>query len=212
MHGFLTRVSEMWWLGLCIPVVFVVASVPVYVRRMTRHAAGWREVAADRGLECSVEEGLLALFPMRWSLQGSIDGARVEVKTVQDPPSSGRRLLFTRSAVTLEGELPAGLSLRVERLSDKLARVFGADDVEVGDPDLDRRLVIRTRDPAHARALLRQPSVKAALCALADGHPSFKVEGGAAFIDHASILSDPDALANEIDRLVALARGVRAGT
>ncbi len=54
-----------------------------------------------------------------------------------------------------------------------LGKIFGMQDVEVGDPELDRDFVIKSNDPSKARALVASPGVRQ----LIQHQPSSYLEG-----------------------------------
>jgi hypothetical protein len=62
--------------------------------------------------------------------------------------------------LTLQRVLPR-LNLRPEGLMADVGKVLGMQDIETGDPDLDRRFVVSSSEPQQARDLLRVTVVRA---------------------------------------------------
>lgn len=200
-----------WWVPPLFFGLFILAGIASVVSmyfRALRHAAGWRRLAAERGLTCEIPEGILGVAPVFWRIHGAIDGVPVSVHQEKVRPGRKKGRIVTRVTVEL-ANVPPDLEVSVETFGDKLKKVFGAGDVEVGDPDLDGALKLRAPGAAEARSFLNQPSMRVALLELARHHATFRLAGTTAAIQGDRLVTDPDEVARRVDRLVALGRAAQ---
>jgi len=65
---------------------------------------------------------------------------------------------------------PSGFrfALHEEGFFDDLGKFFGMQDVEIGYPDFDERIIVKTNDPARIRTLLSDGEVRQVLLSLQD--------------------------------------------
>ena len=106
---------------------------------------------------------------------------------------------YTRVTVNLAGSSPGTFKLAPHGFGDTLAKLFGAQDLEIGDPVFDRAYVIKANPPSLAGEIFRpdrRREVIRSVASLAEhGHPlveitgsSLSVQTGAKLTDEACIL------------------------
>ena len=114
----------------------------------------WARVARSHGLTLEVEQRRMF---------GRCEGVRVCVDTVSVASGTpGMEHRSTRFTVRFDRPLGVGLELTQQRAGQRLERLLGGQDLEVGDPDFDGRFVVRGEPADQVRALLT-PEVRAAL-------------------------------------------------
>lgn len=92
----------------------------------------------------------LAYVPGGWMqerrLSGKIQGSLVVVETITrgSGKSSSK---YTRYRVSHSRPLRLGLQVRKEGFLSGMAKTFGAQDIQVGDPDFDARVLVKGNDP-----------------------------------------------------------------
>ncbi|MDY0004175.1 MAG: hypothetical protein RBU30_22945 [Polyangia bacterium] len=146
------------------------------MRERITEERSFREFASRHGFTAAPGGGL--------SIQGTLDGVALSISKV-NRGQSRNSWLVTRFLAAAQAEIPADLVAYKpnfrwrfsgpRRISDSLGSggLFGfVHHDPVGDPELDRKLVIYANDVPLARALLTTPSVKAAVLAAlaAAGH------------------------------------------
>ncbi|AKQ63710.1 hypothetical protein A176_000622 [Myxococcus hansupus] len=100
---------------------------------------------------------------------------------------------FTVVRLPLNDSLPAELRIVPERFGDKLLKVFGKGDDEVGDAALDEALEIRNLSDA-ARRVLRAPRVREQLLLLQQHSSHFSIHNEALQVDKRGMPDNVDTL------------------
>lgn len=138
----------------------ILLAIIVKCWRSFGHIWIWRRVAKRYDLKLD-EDG--------WSedvrMSGRLDGVEVSAMTIT---SGNRRYSHSGTLVRARIDSPAfdGVTLKREGLLDKVRAMRGAEDIQIGDPKLDRAFVIQGGDQGLARELLRQPELKDELLAV----------------------------------------------
>lgn len=117
-------------------------------------------LARELGLHISPAGGP-GLFDTGIHVNGTFEGRIVAIRR-----HIGRGP-FVAFRAPLDPALDLGLSIRPSGTLESLKEVFGAVDVEVGDPAFDEAFALRADEPARATAFL-QPSLRAAILACRD--------------------------------------------
>ena len=69
--------------------------------------------------------------------------------------------------------MPSGMALRREQFFSGLDKLLGAQDIEVGDPQIDGALMIEGSDPIGIRSLVLDPQVRPLLLNMASSFEQF---------------------------------------
>jgi hypothetical protein len=110
----------------------------------------WQRLAAKLGL---------SIDPLRWHIYGPLDGVEVSAMLEGSPPG-----VSTTFRARFRTRLPSALFLR-RGFRVRQAFVTSADGNPPGFPELDGILVLQSRDPEQARAMLRDPELRRMLAA-----------------------------------------------
>lgn len=148
----------------------------------------WGRVARSHGLTLEIEDRRMF---------GRCEGVHVCV----DTPADGmhRRTRFT---VRYDRPLGVGLQLIRENSIDRLGKLFGGQDIEVGDPEFDGRFIVRGEPAEEVRALLT-PDVRAALVRMQSVASRLVVEDDHLMAEVVGLVTDEASLDTS---LVAIAR------
>lgn len=111
--------------------------------------------AADT-LGLHMEPQSSSLLSSRVSLDGAVDGTRVEVE------QWAGEFVHVDFTAYLQPPADMGLSIHTAGLASKLGKLFGRHDIAVGDPGFDAAFVVKADEPARAEALLT-PALREAL-------------------------------------------------
>jgi hypothetical protein len=128
-------------------IVLVIVLIGVVAGRYSKAvAAAWTEAASRLGLDYQ-QRGFA-----RPRLEGVIDGMRVAVD-VRVQRSGNNSQNFTRYRVWAPTR---GFAFRLSRQTglSKIGKLFGAQDVELGDPGFDDAFVVKTDDEPQLRNVL----------------------------------------------------------
>ena len=148
----------------------------------------WRDVAASLGFQLDVANT---------RMQGRAEGMHVEVDT-----QLRQRRRWTVFTVRFDRQLGVGLSLTRQGSLSALTKLFGAQDIELGDPVFDQRFVVKGSPEPRVRALLT-PTVRALLVDLQGHATQLEVADDRLSAHLAWLVSDPAWLGSGI---VAVAR------
>lgn len=103
-----------------------------------------------------------------WQIKGDYRSWTVQM----DPVARGSgksKSYYTRATVFYKKPLGLGLSVSSEGFLDRLSRKLQSkSDIELGDPDIDRRIQIQATDAQRARALLQDRPLREAFLLLLD--------------------------------------------
>jgi hypothetical protein len=158
----------------------------------------WRQAGAELGLAVSVGKGM-----SRPTLSGNIGGHPVHIDTYTQR-SGNSSTTYTRYRVGYP-PLGLGLSLKREGAFSVITKLFGAQDVTVGDTLFDDAFTVKTSDPQRLRSLLT-PSVRTGLLRLLATYGSAVVADDHIQITRARFESKQEVLTSTIQRMVATAR------
>lgn len=193
----------MAWLGdqAIFLVVFAVAIVVVLLtaranaKLRAQRIAAWQHAAASSGLTLS------GGYPM-FSLTGPLDGVEVSVAHDYWIGHKGRRHYRHELSVPIARDV-GDLVITRETLFESVGKVFGGQDVKVGDSTFDGAFVIKGSDEAKIREIL-DARVREALLAAQAAMPTVHVEGGRVRFT-ATGLADPATIVEQLRALAAVA-------
>ena len=163
-----------------------------------RTVEAWRQAAAELGLIASIGKGLT-----RPVLSGTIGGHPVKIDTYTQR-SGNNNTTYTRYRVEYPS-LGIGLNLKREGAFSVITKLFGAQDVAVGDNLFDDAFTVKTSNPERLRALLT-PSVRSGLLRLLASYGSAVITDDHLLITKARFESKGDVLKSTTQRMVATAR------
>ncbi|MEA2000740.1 MAG: hypothetical protein U9N84_02445 [Actinomycetota bacterium] len=183
-----------------IPIIILVIAGFAYVAWQThrRTVAVWTAFAAEMGLDFVAGKGF-----SRPVLTGSVAGFPLTIDTYMQR-SGNNSTTYTRYRMTYP---PLGMHLQLSRQGafSAITKLFGQQDVEVGDDSFDDAFIIKTDDPARLRALMT-PSVRSGLIRLVASHPTAVITDNNAQITRSRFERRPDVLRSTTQRLLATAQ------
>ncbi|MDC1143156.1 hypothetical protein OAU50_08695 [Planctomycetota bacterium] len=136
-------------------------------------------------------------------LSGNVNGIFVNVHT-ETRGSGKNRSTYTVYSAIPSGRLPHGIALTREGFFSKVGKVFGGQDIQVGNRKLDESLVIKASDVNGTINLLRVPQVRDALLYFVARHPGMVVNGQNIKFEEHGVTSKPERMSAAIDDLVYL--------
>jgi hypothetical protein len=147
---------------LFIPLIFLVIVVVVGLASVANRKAqveAWTSFARQSGLKLSGEKS--------WG-NPRMEGMHqkiVVVLQIEVHGSGKQRKTFTRATARFDRAMPRGLNITTEGFTDRLAKLVGGQDIEIGHAELDRKLRIRAEDEQGARALMARWRARNAIAA-----------------------------------------------
>ncbi len=200
-----TANSQILVLGLImVAVVIGIVLFFTYLQRRSQVRA-WTELASQLGLECSPGRS-----PWSWATaQGDYQGRALTMDTYTHTTGVGKsRHSETFTRIVMASHSPAGLRLELskEGVFARVGKALGAQDIQTGDAELDRRLVIKGEPEETIRRVIASEALRHHLLSapsldlsLADGAIRYRKPG---------VERDQARLRNALDLLSALAQEV----
>ena len=113
------------------------------------------------------EHGLRLLNAGSWSNPRIVGSWRGVESTLQiEVHGSGKhRKTYTRASARFRRAMPRGLSVTSEGFTDKLAKMLGGQDIQIGHAELDRQLRIKAEDEVATRVLMKNGRARNAIAA-----------------------------------------------
>jgi hypothetical protein len=132
-------------------------------------------------------------------ITGWFGAAQIRINTITRG-SGKNRSTYTQFHATIGAPMPAGLVLYKEGFFSKLGKVFGGDDVQVGDPNIDNAFIIKATDLLGTHTLLSLTPVKQGLLYTVARHPGLRIEARTVFWEQNGVAHKPEQLeANAAD-------------
>jgi len=181
-----------------IVIVFMAVIGYVAYRAHQRTVATWRAVAGRLGLQIAGGSGV-----SRPTISGKLNGLPVRIDTYTQR-SGNNSTTYTRYQVQYPS-LGFDLSLKREGGLSFIGKLFGVEDIQIGDPVFDGAFKIKTSDRNRLLALLT-PSVRQGLFRLMASHPTTVVTENHMGLTVRKFESSGERLASTIQRLVATAQ------
>ncbi|MFT5680028.1 MAG: hypothetical protein ACI8RZ_000933 [Myxococcota bacterium] len=188
---------------IIIPIVLILLGVMLYAQHqaaeMERH---WRAIAAERGLEW---------LPGGWFTTPKLIGKQGDygVEVGIENRSHGKSTTpYTTVRARPTRPLPRELRLTQEGFTATFGKLFGGQDILIGDAFLDSKLRIRSADEAATKALFREPTLRRAVGALANGCTYSRLENTEVILEQQGKLSvGVDRMLDDVLQLVAALDG-----
>jgi hypothetical protein len=183
-----------------IPIIFLLIIVIGYLawRSHQKTVETWRRVASELGLDISAKSAIA-----RPVIRGNFNGLPVTIDTYTQR-SGNSSTTYTRYRVNYP---PLGLGLKMQREGgfSFIGKLFGIEDVQVGDPVFDGAFKIKTSDQPRLSAFLT-PSVRSSLLRLMASYPSAIISDNSVQVVKAKFENSADVLTSTTQRLVATAQ------
>ncbi|MHC4840069.1 MAG: hypothetical protein ACYTDT_03780 [Planctomycetota bacterium] len=186
-------------------IAVIVAVVIASVNHSKKVKETWRSVGAKYRMKVERGQGMGS----RPELSGNVNGIYVHVNTVTRGSGKNRSTYTVYSAFS-GASMPQGLSLTREGFFSKVGKMFGGQDIQVGDRRLDDGLIIKAQDAQGTIALLRIPQVRDALLYFVARHPGMVVNGQNLSFEEHGVASKMDRMSAAIDDLVYLTKTFEA--
>lgn len=136
-------------------------------------------------------------------MSGYFAGVHLRIQTITRG-SGKNRSTYTQYFAYLSAPAPAGLTLYREGFFSSMGKMFGGADIQIGDPELDKALIIRGTDVLGVHNLLRNPHVKKALLYAIQRHPGLRIEERQILVEESGTTARPErmeALAQDLSYL-----------
>ncbi|QDG54087.1 hypothetical protein FIV42_26100 [Persicimonas caeni] len=138
----------------------------------TKHiqSSTWQKVAQKLGL--GFEDSTWFGHP---KLYGKFRDTDVDV-TIEVVGSGKSKQIYTVVEAPLSGLAPYGLKVYQEGMWEKMEKLIGGDDIQVGDPELDKAFIIQGNDAEKISEVLTAPSVKRSLIVGQRRHRTLRID------------------------------------
>lgn len=125
----------------------------------------------------------------RPTIQGWLGQVYITLNTVVRG-SGKNRTTYTQYHVTVNAPMPSGLVLYKEGFFSKVGKMFGGQDVQVGDAAIDQAFIIKANDLLGTHDLLSLSPVKKALLYTVTRHPGLRVQERQLLVEHTGMTGD----------------------
>ena len=192
MNGLVASLAPIALMGMFV-LLFVVL-IAFSIQQRNAAIAAWQRFSQHTGIP------LTGTYPMT-SFHGSFRGATISLRHEMWRGHKGQRHYRHDLAVQLPIHTN-DLSVTREGLADMVGKLFGGQDLQIGEPRFDQAFRIRGSSEALARDVLT-PGVRAALLAAVQQHPMVHLDGGAVRITQAGI-ARAEQIQPQLDTLIAV--------
>ena len=190
---------------LVLLIIVVVAAAIIYGVKVQRQriVAAWDEAA--RRLDMGIVPGSAFRNP---EILGEVDDISVKVDTFTRR-SGNNSQTFTRYRVRYPS---AGVDfeLRKQTAFSAVTKFFGAQDVEIGDPDFDEIFVIKSDDPRRVATVIT-PTRRTSILQLILAYPGIRITDSRLQWERRGVTSNPDQIVTVVRRLVGAASVLAEG-
>ncbi len=187
-----------------IPIIILLIGSIAYLANKShqRTVGAWRAAAQQLGLHVEAKSRMA-----RPVISGTLNGIPVTIDTYTQR-SGNSNTTYTRYRV---GYPPLNLGLQMKREGGLsfITKMFGFEDVEVGDPIFDGAFTIKT-DSRDQLAKLLTPSVRSGLLRLMASYPNVVVGDASMKVTRAKFENKQEVLTSTTQRLVATAQLLRS--
>ncbi len=182
------------------PIIIVAVVLIMYVayRSHQQTVATWQTTARRLGLHVEGGSGI-----SRPTISGKLNGLPVRIDTYTQR-SGNSSTTYTRYQVQYPS-VGFDLTMKREGGLSFIGKLFGIEDVQIGDPVFDGAFKIKTSDRNRLLTLLT-PSVRNGLFRLMASYPTTVISENHMGLSVRKFESDGDRLASTIQRLVATAQ------
>lgn len=158
-------------------------------------------------------EGLQTLaMQQAWKLEGMYAGVKVFVNPVQIREGSGRRrhdVTYTRFQAFFSQPLGVGLKIYKEGFMSRVGKVLGASDMQTGNPDFDKKFMIKGTTDSRLVSRLSSPDTQQAIEALFDLNPDHLDIGDEGIVmDWRGVVKDHEVYRNSLTLMGKVIKGL----
>ncbi|MCA8911415.1 MAG: hypothetical protein KDB82_06905 [Planctomycetes bacterium] len=143
-------------------------------------------------------------------IQGWLGQVYITLNTVVRG-SGKNRTTYTQYHASVNAPMPRGLGLYKEGLFSKVGKMFGGQDVQVGDRMIDDAFIIKADDLLGTHNLLSLPPVKKALLYCIARHPGLRITERNILVEHTGMTGDLTKITGVFEDLSYLALTFDAG-
>jgi|GEM_PF-836071 len=169
--------------------------------------AAWTQVGAALGLQFQKIPG----SAYSGQLNGELDGVKVQAHTLTEGSGKNKRE-YTLVTARINGRVPLDMKISREGFLQKAGKLFGKDDIQVGDEELDRQFLITGSNASTIRSLLTAPAVKGALLTTQKHSNSLSIELGEVRLKEPDVGKNHEKLTRYIRMSVTLAAALSAAS
>lgn len=163
--------------------------------------ASWEDFARRNGLKFD---------PAPLSITGTLEGMKVELARDELHGRNNHIIVITRVSISVDDALPWKLELTREDAQDKLLKMVGKTDAEVGNPIFDSTFKLANLSP-EALAVLRDPQVQHLLLEVVRVHSGFfAIQNGDLQLEAHGTYGEPGSLELLLKRLFEVVRALNA--
>lgn len=173
----------------------------------TQRDAAWAQVGNALGLQFHKSFGSAT----SGQINGELDGVQIDVQTLVKG-SGKNKSVYTVVTARVNGRIPLDMKVSREGFLQKAGKLFGTDDIQVGDDELDRQFLITGSNPSTIRRVLTDPAVKASLLTTQKHATSLRVELGEVIIREPDVGKNQEKLTRYIRMSATLAGALGAAS
>jgi hypothetical protein len=186
----------------CILGFVVVAVVVAYTTRRARTRA-WEELSFRHGL--TLEPGSFFVSPR---LTGGYRGHQLTLDTFTRRTGKSSTI-YTRIVLFVNNQDNVYFALYEEGVFSKIGKFFGSEDVQIGDEEVDRRFIIKSRPEGFAVRVFTSIGLRSRL--LQARRLNIEVDGRELYFEQVGSLTDAEYLQFLFDLLSEMADFVERG-
>lgn len=180
----------------------IFALVFIVSRAQHRRAeTAWSQAAADLGLQYTPSG-----FGTRRQMDGVIDGHVVVVDVVVRG-SGKNQSRYTRFRVRYSNKLPLRMRLSRQGFFSGVVKLFGAQDLEVGEAAFDDQVVIKGDDP-HRIAAYLTPARRSLILRALESYRGIVIDDSRITWERHGVVTEPHTLRSVTNRMLHLAKNL----
>ena len=179
-------------------VLIGVFAIPLLAKQLRKSGEAWSTAARRLGLRYD---------PGGFLRSRRIDGPKLGFDVLVDTfsrSSGNSSTTYTRFRVTYPRSLRLGLRLTREGFFSSVSKVFGAQDIEVGDAAFDAGILVKGTSPRRMREFLT-PARRVRIHRLLKSCPAAVVNDEEVCWQQVGVLRDPGAIVSIVRRLLRVA-------
>jgi len=192
-----------WLIAVAIFIFWAYRAAQKHRQRVTE---AWATAAARLGLE--FDPGSLT---RKKSLNGLVNGNRVEVETYTRNSGSKSSHSVTRYRVHYPKQLAAGLQIKPRGVLSNAAAFFGAQNIETGDAGFDSRVVVKGDFPSRVAGFLT-PERRRGVLQLLEQFKGVKIDHQNIEWTKAGVAKNPAEIVEIVNQLASAATALSGGT
>lgn len=177
-------------------VIFLVVVSFVQSAAKKKRQAAWQLAANTLGMNYDGEK-----------ITGTVGGVDLRVQ-IEVRGTGKSRTEYTVVVLRLAGDLPAGLWIAAEGFMSKVTKYLGSQDVQLGLPEIDPKLMVKGKDENEVRQWAQQAQIARSLSELVLVNGTYYIAAGELRYEYGTAIPDAGVLEGRIRSLVAIAAGL----